>query len=291
MFDTAWVALLGAEIRTVGNRYRGRCLVAGDGPPLILLHGQGGHLENFSRNVTELAQTHTVYAPDCVWHGLGPQPPFEPALIPTYVDQVLDLIESERLPRVSVLGQSMGGWTAARLAVDYESLVDRLILVNPQGIHLRARSTEPEILPAPGPAVRAKHLPALTDPSVATMRDRVLGLVADPTRIDDEVIQIRLNLYRRPEVNASLQRVMEAYMGGSSAPVYDHRVTEQQLHSISQRTLLIWGEKNMISPQAGRRISELIPQSELHVIADTGHWAHYEAPDEHNKIVAQFLAS
>ncbi len=287
--DTTWVSLLGADIRPAGDRYRGRCLVAGDGPPLLLLHGQGGHLENFSRNVATLARTHTVYAPDCVWHGLGPQPPFDPELLPTYVDQVVDLVAAEGLGRVAVLGQSMGGWTALRLALDRPDLVDALVLVNPQGIHLPADGDQPEIAPAPGPAVRAKHLPALTEPSERTVRARVAGLVADPARIDDEVVAIRLALYRRPRTNASLRAVIDAYMAGPGSPVQEHRVTPAQLGTIDRPVQLIWGEQNMVPPAGGRRMAALIPGAAFHEIPDAGHWAHFEAPAEHDAVVAAFL--
>src|SRR6266849_4645466 len=90
-----WTDLLGAEVRHGGNKYPGRYVEAGsrDAEPLLLLHGGGGHVENFSRNIMPYAQHFHVFALDCVWHGLGPQPPFNKELLPTYVDQVIDFLD------------------------------------------------------------------------------------------------------------------------------------------------------------------------------------------------------
>src|SRR5215472_10133278 len=135
--ESTWLSLLGAQVSFGGNRYPGRYLEAGEGEPLILLHGGGGHVENFSRNVIPYARHFHVYALDCVWHGLGPQPPFNPELLPTYVDQVLDFMGWKGIDAAHIEGQSMGGWTAMRVAAFHPRRVRRLVLTTAQGFKLR----------------------------------------------------------------------------------------------------------------------------------------------------------
>ena len=290
--ESTWLSLLGAEVRSTLETYRGRVALAGSGDEaLVLLHGQGGHLENFRHNIVALAQGRRVLAPDCVWHGLGPQPPFDPELIPAYVNQVRDLLSAAGIGRATFLGQSMGAWTALRLALDHPQLVSALVLVNPQGVYLPAEDGCAEVQPSPGPELAVRHVVALDEPSEANVRARLAGLFGDPTKLDDETVAIRRRLYSIPEVNDSLHRVLEAYMGGPGAPVHRHRVEEEHLRALACPTLLLWGAENMIPPVAGERMARVIPSATFRCAPGAGHWVHHEEPDWLHCHIEEFLAS
>ncbi len=290
--SSTWLSLLGAEVLSTLGPYRGRVALAGAGDEtLVLLHGQGGHLENFRHNIVPLARGRRVLAPDCVWHGLGPQPAFDPELLPAYVDQVRSLMRAAGVERAVLLGQSMGAWTALRLALDHPELVSALVLVNPQGVHLPAADGCAEVRPSPGPELAARHVVALEDPSETNVRARLAGLFGDPAKLDDETVAVRQRLYRIPEVNDSLRRVLAAYMGGPDAPVQRHRIEEADLRALTCPTLLLWGAKNMVPPVAGERMARLIPSATLRCAPGAGHWLHHEEPDWVHRHVEEFLGS
>lgn len=105
-----WVELLGCETRFLKGRYRTRILEVGDGFPLVLLHGMGGHLENFVQNIPQYAKHFRVVAMDFLWHGRSQTERFNEQVLPPLVDQVLDVEDTLKLYRVHVEGQSLGGW-------------------------------------------------------------------------------------------------------------------------------------------------------------------------------------
>src|SRR5438874_4021625 len=75
--DSVYLRLLGAEVRYYqGPKFRSRVLEAGNGEPLILLHGIGGHAETYVRNIVPLGRNFRAMAMDFLWHGYSQKPPF-----------------------------------------------------------------------------------------------------------------------------------------------------------------------------------------------------------------------
>lgn len=89
-----WVELLGSETRFIQGRYRTRTVHAGDGFPMVLLHGMGGHLENFVHNIPAYAKHFRTVAMDFLWHGCSQTEGFDEEVLPPLVDQVRDVIDT-----------------------------------------------------------------------------------------------------------------------------------------------------------------------------------------------------
>jgi len=88
-----WIELLNSSVGPVQGRYVSRVLQAGSGPALFLLHGTGGHLENYALNIRELARHFRVIAPDFLWHGLSQTEGYQAEIIPSLVDQIIDIAD------------------------------------------------------------------------------------------------------------------------------------------------------------------------------------------------------
>ena len=284
-----WVNLLGAQVRYGGNKYPGRYIEAGspDAEPLLLLHGQGGHVENFSNNIIPYAQHFHVFALDCVWHGFGPQPPFNPELIPTYVDQVIDFMDWQGIDSAHIEGQSMGGWTAQRLAFHHPERLRKLVLTTAQGFRLPSPEGA-NAAPVPSRATGARQMEFLLNPTWENIRLRLERLLARPERLPDEMIAVRQKIYTHPPTNASLQLVNQNYLG-ADLPSQKHLMTETELSQIKAPTLVYWAEKNAVPPVMGERLAAAIPGARYYCAADTGHWAQFEHPNEHNRVVIRFF--
>jgi len=285
---SVWNRALGWEMGYTTGRYRSRIIKAGSGPAIVLMHGQGGHVENFVRNIAAFAASYRVYAFDFLWHGLSGPTAFDERLIPAFRDQFIDVLDSEGIDSCIVLGQSLGGWVASSLASNGAGdRMNALILVTPMGI-----TPDPTTVPA-GAAARASllrtSLEALEDPSLPNIRKRLERLVSDPREIDDEMVLIRAAIYGRPETNASLRAVAEAYLG----PAYrvgEFAVGPAELARITTPTLVYWGTHNATPQAVGQAIRASLgdEQAEYHC-AEAGHWAHYEKSDEFNATALDFL--
>lgn len=280
-----WTEMLGAEVRYSGDRFRTRILVAGSGEPLLLLHGQGGHLENFSRNVRAFAEHGRVVAMDFLWHGASEQAPFDERLIPAFMEQVVDLLGVEGIDRCAVEGQSMGGWVAARLALERPDLVSKLVLTTPMGIEPAPEAVDRRRYDS----IRAAQLKTLEETTLEQVRKRLEMLLLDPSELDDELVAVRHAFYSRPEVKVGLRRVAESYFGDPPGPL-PWQLGPDELGELRLPTLVYWGTANFSPPSVGEGIAAHIPGAAYH-LAEAGHWAQYERAAEHNEVVLRFLAN
>ncbi len=117
---SVWIDLTGTDycVRTVDAAgVPTRSLQAGSGDPVIFLHGTSGHLEAFSRNIPVHAAKYNVHAIDMLGHGYTGKPsrPYE---IADYAAHLADYMDACGIASAHLVGESLGGWVAARLAID-----------------------------------------------------------------------------------------------------------------------------------------------------------------------------
>lgn len=284
--NTVWVDLLGSEVRWRGNTYRTRCIEAGEGETLILIHGVGGHAEAYSRNLERLGEQFHAVAIDLLWHGLSAKPGYTTEMVPTYAKQVIDVLDSMGVERAAIEGESLGGWVTMWLALHYPERISKIVLNTAAGVRWKAGTVDEH--PETGVnLLRERSLAAIHDPTYETIRKRLEWLMVTPDRVTDELVNIRYTLYSMPEVQASLTSVFENSFGG---PATRNRIEEEELGTISMPTLVLWTDKNPgAGPDAGQRIASKIPGAQFYCIADAAHWPQWEQPEEHDRVVTAFL--
>ena len=103
--------------------------IAGDGEPLVLLHGGFGTVDTFGPNVELLAAGHQVVGVDLQSHGRSPAAD-RPMTFEAMADDIAELIRSLGLPRTAIMGFSLGGGVAVRTAIQHPDVVERLVLVS-----------------------------------------------------------------------------------------------------------------------------------------------------------------
>lgn len=118
-----------AEIRGVRTRY----FVGGEGPPLLVVHGLGGAAVNFTQLAPLLAERRRVLIPDLPGHGRS-RPLERVEGLTSYADHVAEVAELEGMLPAPVVGYSMGGVVALRLAVARPQEITALALVSAAGI-------------------------------------------------------------------------------------------------------------------------------------------------------------
>lgn len=286
MHSSYWTEFLDAEVVRLAGRHRSRVLLAGSGAPVLLLHGTGGHIENYARNIMALARRRRVVAMDFLWHGGSACPDLTPAVIPALVDQVCDVLDTLGIARADLVGQSLGGWVALRAALRHPGRVGRLVLVTAQGYRPDAGSV-PGYVEPDGQALQNANLATLRDPSFENVRSRLGRVLAHPDILPDEAVAVRHKFYNDPEVNRAQQAFMAVYPTG--AALQEQVLTDADLANIAAPTLVYWGDSNPVPAAVGRRLAEQLPNGRFHCAAETGHMAQFESAPEFNRVVAEFL--
>jgi 2-hydroxy-6-oxonona-2,4-dienedioate hydrolase len=281
-----WVELLDTQTLRLEGRYSTRIVKAGAGEPLLLLHGTGGHVENYACNIAPLAKHFHVVAMDFLWHGRSQTTNFDAEIIPALVDQILDVIDTLGLARVHIEGQSLGGWVAMQFALRHPERVNKLVLTTPMGF-VPEPGAVPGYTPKDATALREGNLRTLRDPTLANIRLRLERIISDPTLLRDEAVAVRHAIYNDPAVNAVQQQFMAQYPDG--AAVSRHVITDALARRISAETLVYWGEKNETPVAVGEHLASLIPNGRFFCSPNTGHWAQFENFEVHNREVAAFL--
>ncbi|GEL17929.1 alpha/beta fold hydrolase [Pseudonocardia asaccharolytica] len=280
--------LLGTQTRYVGRDpdLRSRVLEAGEGDALILLHGGGGHAETYSRNLVHLGSKLRVLAPDFLWHGLSATPAYrEGNWLRQFTEQILHLMDCEGIDKASVEGESLGAWIGLDMAINYPDRLERLILNTAWGMRFDSDSVDERSTDLSD--LRARSIEGLRNLDEAALRSRLEWLVHDPAHVTDELVALRLKLWSRPEVRTALTTYYEHVFSPEMDP---YLFDEDSLRGIGTPTLVLWTEHNPFhGVDAARRLAELIPGAQLHVVQGAGHWPQWENPEEHDHVVLEFL--
>ena len=291
--NSIWVDLLGAEVRFVqGSRYRIRIVEAGVGHPetLLMLHGGGGHIETFARNVVPLSQHFHTIGVEMLWHGMTDAPPMWDHMNAQVSDEVLDLMDTLGLDKVWIHGEAGGASGMTPLILNHPDRLKGVIFES--GIAMKFK--EGSIKPPPAPPVggismveRSKQL--LRNLSWDAVRARLLMVMHrdHPEQVTDELVDVRLAHYSRPETNDGMIRVYDYYGSGKGA---QYLATEEEVSQIRLPVLVVWNDGSEGNgPDAGERLASLIPGAQFKLLPETGFWAHWEKPAEFNEAVRQFI--
>jgi len=247
---------------------RTRVLQAGTGPDLVLLHGTGGHLEAYARDVAGLARDFRVTAYDMIGHGWSDLPD-RPYTIDVLSDHLLGLMDELGIGRAHLSGESLGGWVTAWTAAHHPERVDRLVLNTPGNI-----ANKPEVMARVRDSTRA----AVADPSDANVRRRVEWLFHDTSMATDELVNLRRAVYRRPGFRTAIENTLVLQEPQTRARFsWD----PSWVSTIAATTLLLWTDHD---PTGGldeaKLLLDWLPDARLHVITGAGHWPQWEKPAE-----------
>jgi 4,5:9,10-diseco-3-hydroxy-5,9,17-trioxoandrosta-1(10),2-diene-4-oate hydrolase len=269
------------DVRDLRTRY---WMLGDEGPPLVLIHGIGASVESWAANVHPLSRTHRVYALDLVGFGAADKPAAPYTL--SYLAQfVADFMRSQDIERASIVGHSLGGGVALKLALGHAEKVDKLVLVSSAGL-----GREGHIF------FRLGSLPLVGDYLTRPNRERTAQfleeMVYDPEMVTEELVDLSYDLMSR-------SGAQEAYLSTlrSLATVFGTRKTVlrsivDRLDRITAPTLVVWGEQDEILPVAQAHVAaEGIPQARLHIFQECGHYVPLEKAEAFNALVSEFLNS
>ncbi|MFM9139961.1 MAG: alpha/beta fold hydrolase, partial [Solirubrobacterales bacterium] len=253
----------------------------GEGVPVVFIHGLGGCWQNWLENLPRFAENHRAIALDLPGFGRTPMPD-EPISITFFARIVDHFCEALDLGRVSLVGNSMGGFTAAETAIRHPERVDELVLVDAAGITSAtiSESTIGErfarsILSSAQQDGSADLSRLLKRPGLIAL---AMGFVARyPTLIARDVLAEQLLSVGAPGFQDSFDAIL----------AYDFR---DRLGEISCPTLIIQGADDILVPLGdAHRYAEIIEGGEIVVFDDTGHVPMLERPVDFNSAVIEFI--
>lgn len=251
-----------------GHTVRTRVLQAGFGPDLVLLHGTGGHLEAYSRDIAGLAEDFRVTAYDMVGHGWSDLPDL-PYTIDVLVEHLVGLMDVLGISRPHLSGESLGGWVVAWLAAHHPDRVNRLVLNTPGNI-----ANKPEVMQR----MRDSTMAAVLDPSEETVRRRVEFLFHHKEMVTDELVGLRRSVYSR---DGFVQAITNTLVLQDPVVRKDFAWDPAWVGNVTAPTLLLWTSHD---PTGGldeaEMLLEWLPDARLHVIDDAGHWPQWEKVPE-----------
>ena len=248
---------------------------AGSGHPLLLIHGASpgaSSLVNWKLNLEPLAAAgFTVYAYDQPGFGYTDNP--SDHSIEYRVTHVKALIELLKLERYHVVGNSVGGYIAARLALE-DSRVKSFVT-----------TTSGSLSPAGSAASQTlaqKHAADLREyePSLDNMRKLTLGTIHNRNLVTEELVRERYEM--------SIGKNYEAQVGRRTAakqrPIYD------DLGKLKVKSLLLWGNNDAgVSVERGVELFQRIPGAEFHLFDRCAHWVQWDQAERFNRLVIDFL--
>ena len=274
----------GSDYADVGG-FRLHYHEAGDGPPVVMLHGGGpgaSAWSNFGRNLPVFATRYRTLLVDQPGFGDSDKPEITTQFFTFSADALLGLLDKLGIERAHLVGNSLGGGTAVRFALRHPDRAGRLVLMAPGGLSLNVFS--------PDPTEGIKRLYGFAAPPGPTkekLAEFLRTLVFDRTLITDELVQERFQQASDPD---SLRAMASMGASFTRPETFEEGMLWREAYRLRQRVLLIWGREDRVNPLDGALAAlKLIPRAELHVFGRCGHWAQLERFDEFNRLTMNFL--
>ncbi|WP_439117524.1 alpha/beta fold hydrolase [Nocardia nova] len=259
----------------------------GSGPAVVLLHGGGAGatgLSNYSRNIDALARRFRVIVPDMPGYGRSSKRVNQSDPFGDLAGAIGGLLDELGIASAHLIGNSYGGAAALRLAMDRPEKVDRLILMGPGGVGTT------RALPTAGLRELLSYYTG-SGPSREKITTFIREyLVYDGSAVPDELIEARYRASLDPEV------IADPPLRRPSGPLALRTLwrmdftRDSRLRKVAHPTLVVWGTGDKVNRPAGARmLADVMPNCDLYLAANVGHWVQWERADLFNTLATAFL--
>lgn len=259
--------------------------IAGEGPPLLLMHGMAASAETWRLAAPALARRFTVIAPDLLGHGDSAKPRSDYA-VAAHANFMRDLLVVLDRGPATVVGHSFGGGVAMQLAYQYPDLCSRLVLVGSGGL---GEEVSPLLRALSAPGVE-QLFPLVCGPGLRDLGTAVGAMVRRfglrPAPVVEETWRSYASL-ADPETRRAFFRTLRAVIDvdGQSVSAADRLYLAAHLP-----TLIVWGADDPIIPaRHAWETHRMIPGSRIEVHPGVGHYPHVEVPERFVATLLDFV--
>ena len=249
----------------------------GSGAPVLMLHGSGAGVTgwaNWRGQIPAMSAKVRVIAADLVGFGYTERVnDFSYKFMDSWVDQVLALLDALRIDKAHLVGNSFGGSLSLAVAVRAPERIGRIVLMGSGGV---GQKMTPEL----------EALWAYT-PSPANMKKIMQIMAHNQQLVTDDIAEMRYRASIRPGMQDAFEKLFppprQRWLDAQIVP-------EDKLRANSHPTLIVHGREDRVVPLAGSlKLFELIPNAQLHVFGQCGHWTMIEHRDRFNRLVMEFF--
>lgn len=257
----------------------------GSGPALLFLHGSGPGVTGW-RNFRGVLPTFAEHFRCLVleFPGFGVSDDFGGHPMVTAQGAVAPFLDALDVPKVNIIGNSMGGGVGINFAINSPDRVGRLVTIGGIGTNVFS----------PGPSEGIRLLQDFTEePTRQRLIDWLRSMVYDEALVTDQLIEERWALATDPPTLESARRMYGKAAFAQMMAMMRHADMPMPwaiMHKVKCPTLLTWGRDDRVSPLDMALIPmRTIPNAELHVFPNCGHWAMIEAKQAFESTVLAFL--
>ncbi len=239
---------------------------AGAGPAVVIIHGVGGHKEDWAGVVEALAPTHHVFAVDMLGFG-GSSKTGDDLSMPVQAAVIKALLDEMKIERVSLVGNSVGGWVATTFAATYPERTERLVIIDPAGFKAMFEGAPPVNF----------------DPGSAEEMDKLIHFVINSKAADAP--GFAQEAYRR--YVASGEKAIFATWGKS---LYISPRLEDLFPKITTPTVILWGHDDRLFPS---ELADVFPSqiagARVEKIPNAGLFPQIDQPEATQAAIARAL--
>jgi pimeloyl-ACP methyl ester carboxylesterase len=251
---------------------KAHCVTAGEGKPIVLLHGWGASWHVWQWTIPLLVEANfRVYAPDLIGHGDSAKPPL--AYVAEDYDVYLEaLLAHLGIPSAILVGHSLGGHIALRYAVTHPSQVDRLVLLDP--IYTKGQLAIPWITKLDSLRLGESLYRVFPYRLLRFSTEwPIYGLRHLPPSFKDKMA--RDYKVAHPRIVNSVRNLEDL---------------RPHLRQVSAPTLIVWGDRDLLlKPWSFPPLVEKIPRAHGYEVKRAGHIPQVEAIEEFNAVLLDFL--
>lgn len=261
------------DVAGIGTNY----IVAGEGEPLILIHGSGPGVTayaNWRGVIPEFAQHFRCYAPDTLGFGYTDFPgDIQGFSMDRWVAHLIGFMDALGIEKAHFIGNSYGGALTLAIATRHPERVNRAVLMGAAG--MKHEMTE-GLVKVWG-----------YQPSLDAMRDLMNTFAFDASLVKEEIVRSRYEASIRP----GAQEAFSSLFPAPQQRWLDELATDPELlRKMPHPTLIVHGREDVIVPfDCSVQFHQLIPNSELHVFGGCGHWTQIERRERFVELVTPFL--
>jgi pimeloyl-ACP methyl ester carboxylesterase len=270
------------------NGIRTHFVEAGQGDPIILVHGAGPGAFGWAgwrQAFPALSPHYHVYAIDTLGFGYTDKPAHMTYSDQDSVDHLGGFIDALCLDKVNLLGNSRGAYMCAKYTCDHPDRVNRLLMVS-SGSIAAAMGIEREEKQKDG----LKQLQGY-DGTPEAMRKFMMKIVHDHSKITDELVELRVKMAALPGFD-HVQKMQKKYRD-SLAGNPNERQRFELKHRLPALTIpmhMVWGAKDSFAPpEFADRLRALLPNVSFDMLPNSGHQAQNDESDKFNEIALAFF--
>ncbi len=246
--------------------------------PIVLLHGTAASLHTYDTWVAVLKNEKRVVRMDLPAFGLTGPFPNGNYSIENYIDFIHHFLSAKGITKCILGGNSLGGQIAYRFTIAYPQMVDKLVLIDAAGYPFKSIS-EPIAFRIANVSFFNKVFTYISPRFLA--KQSVENVYADKNKVSDILVERYHDLALRAGNRKAFADIMTMAYDSSNILL---------IKNIKQRTLVLWGEQDLLIPiKSAYRFHEDLPNDSLVILKNTGHVPMEENPIESLDVLLAFL--